>query len=396
MSLTAIPIWGAAIWWVSSAAILFLSFLAALVHPLRKSRGARSENMPPLTAIVPVKFLHAGFEDAQRSLFGQAWDGLEIVIAAAETTSPAIAAVQRIRAEFPGVASRLIQSDCEGAASPKLNNIWPAICQARNDIILTKDSNIRLEPGEIADLVRHLGPTTGLVSTISIATHPDSLASWIETSIINCYHARVLMLADAAGLGFGLGKIMLFRRSDVARAGGFGSLAWALGEDMALSDAVRGLGLHTRLANRVSEQMLGARRFSDFWQRQLRWMVIWRVQIPVVFFADLFGSAVPTAVAGAVAASLFRLPPAAVAAGTLIVWFCVESLLCAAKGWPISLWSPLAFIGREIFTPVLWLRAWTTSEVAWAGARYRVTAKRGSGAFACMEPGSVRQQDAEK
>jgi ceramide glucosyltransferase len=396
VSLAAIPAVAAAIWWVSSAAILLLSFLAALSHPLRKSRAALGKDMPSLTAIVPVKFLHAGFEEAQRSLFAQAHEGLEIVIVAAESASPAIAAVQRIRAEYPGVASRLLQSDCNRAVSPKLNNIWPAICEARNDIILTKDSNIRLEPGEIADLVRHLGPTTGLVSTISIATQPDSFAAWIEASIINCYHARVLMLADAAGLGFGLGKIMLFRRSDLARAGGFGSLAWALGEDMALSGAMHGLGLRTILADCVSDQMLGARRFSDFWQRQLRWMVIWRVQLPAVFFADLLGSAVPTALAGALAANAFRLPPATVAAGTLIVWFCAESLLCAAKGWPISLWSPLAFIGREILTPMLWIRAWTTSDVAWAGAMYRATARRDAGAFSRAESSSSRARDADK
>ena len=359
----------AAIWWACSLTVLVLSFAASLAHPLRRLRKGKRTDYPPVSAIVPVKALHAEFDDALRSLFMQDYPKLEIIVSAAETDSPAVRAVRNIQAEFPQVASRLIHSNCEGAASPKLNTLWPAICEARNDIILTKDSNLRLVPGELAELVCHLRPDAGLVSTISIATAPRSFPAWIEVSILDCYHARVLMLADAAGLGFGLGKIMLFRRSAVMQAGGFERLSWALGEDMALAQAVTSLGLRTVLAGQLSDQPLGARRFSEFWQRQLRWMIVWRVQLPAAFVGDLLGSAIPTAAAGAIAARYFGFDMAAAGTATLIIWFALESILCAAKGWPLSLWSFPAFLAREILTPVLWLRACTTSDVAWAGAR---------------------------
>jgi len=364
----------AAIWWTSSVAVLLLSFAASLFHPLR-SRRKNDNDCAPVTAIVPVKTLHPEFAEAQRSLFAQAYPGLEVIISAAESDSPAIRAARTIQAEFPQITSRFVRSHCELAASPKLNTLWPAICDARSDIILTKDSNLCLEPGELSGLVCHLGSDTGLVSTISIATEPASFPAWIEASIINCYHARVLMLADAAGLGFGLGKIMLFRRSDLMRAGGLDRLAWALGEDMALAQMMTSVGLRTVLADRVSRQPLGTRSFSDFWQRQLRWMIVWRVQLPAAFFGDIMGSAFPTAVAGALAAKSFGFGPAAVGAGTFAIWFALESCLCAARGWPLSPWSLPAFLAREILTPVLWLRALTTRNVVWAGAPCRAGRK---------------------
>jgi ceramide glucosyltransferase len=365
----------AAAWWTCSIAVLLLSFLAALAYPLHKLPSNTPVNSPPLTAIVPIKHLHAGFVEALSSLFQQNYDGLEIIIAAAERESPAIDAARRIQTAFPSVSSRMIHSVCATAASPKLNNLWPALVAANNDLVLTKDSNLCLENGDLQELVRHLAPGTGLVSSISIATHPGSFAAWIEASIINCYHARVLMLADAAGFGFGLGKIMLFRRSDLIRAGGFDRVAWALGEDQALANAIAGLGLRTVLADRVSHQVLGSRRLSEMWQRQLRWMIIWRVQLPAAYFGDLLGSAIPTAVAGALAARAAGFAPMQVAAATLAVWLCVESILCFAKGWPISLWSPFAFLAREILTPLLWLRACTTAEVAWGGTVYSAARK---------------------
>ena len=382
----------AAIWWTCSIAVLVLSFAASLAHPLRARRRGNNNNgeYPPVSAIVPIKTLHAEFDEAQRSLFAQAWPGLEIIISATESDSPAIRAARKIQAEFPEVSSRIIQSHCDRAASPKLNTLWPALCEARNDIILTKDSNLCLEPGELADLVCRLQPDTGLVSTISIATAPRSFPAWIEVSIIDCYHARVLMLADAAGLGFGLGKIMLFRRADVTRAGGLERLTWALGEDMALAQVMASLRLRTVLAPRISHQPLGARSFLDFWQRQLRWMIVWRVQLPAAFVGDVLGSAFPTAAAGAIAAKYFGFDMAAVAAATLAVWFALEAILCAAKGWPLSLWSLPAFIAREILTPIIWLRAWSTRNVTWAGATCQAGHKPWNAATATADTTAAR------
>jgi ceramide glucosyltransferase len=378
-------------WWSCSTAVLLLSFVAALLHRMRHRGPGIASRQTGLTAVVPVKDLHFGFAEAQQSLFSQNYEPLEVLIVSAEPDSPALSATTQVRQRFPEVPSRTIISHCRSAASPKLNNMWPAIFHAENDLVLTKDSNVVLRPGDVAALVECIGADVGLVSAIPIATDPMTFAAWIEASIINCYHARVLMLGAAVGLGFGLGKIMLFRRTDLMRAGGFDCLKWALGEDMAIARAMRQSGLRTVLARRVCHQILGPRSLTEVWQRQLRWMTIWRVQLPAAFLADFLGSAIPTGLAGAAAAPLIGVSPAAALAGTLIAWFGIEFILCVAKRWPISFWSPLAFLAREFFTVALWLRAWMSSEVSWAGTKYRVRgreeppAPKAANAFAARE-----------
>lgn len=320
---------------------------------------------------MPVKALHEGFEEAQRSLLDQAYPEFEVLFATCESQSPALDAVERLRTAYPHATSRTVRSPGGSAASPKLDTLWPALREARNDLVLTKDSNLTLAPGELEEIAGELSPGVGLVSSIPIAREPRTFAAWIETAILNNYHARVLMLADAAGFGFGLGKVMLFRRSDLMRAGGYGALSWALGEDMALARAFHRIGLRTVLAARTSTQTLGARAFADMWQRQLRWMIVWRVQLPIAYVGDLLGSAAPTALAGALAATLLGLPPWLVAGSTFIGWFVLETVLCAVKGWPVAPVSFPAFLAREFLTPLLWLRALTTREVVWGGSLRR-------------------------
>jgi ceramide glucosyltransferase len=370
--------WGALAWFAAALVLLAASFLVALAFP---GRGAAPgvAAAPPLTAIVPIKELDPEFDAAQASLFEQDYPELQIVIASADADSAALRAAKAIMARHPRVAARVVVSQSSRAASPKLNNLWAPIEGAGSDLVLTKDSNTKLGPGDLrafaADLAK---PGVGLVSAIPILTAPGSPAAWAEASLINGCYARMLMLAHALGLGFGVGKIMLFRKSDLDRAGGLASVAWALGEDNALTAAMAGLGLKTRLSDRLVRQSAGERRWREVWNRLLRWKLIWRVQAPLVFVGSLFCSATMTAAAGALAAPLMDLSPWPVAAATLLVWWAAEAILCAIKGWPTSARSPLAFVERELIDLAVWLRALTTSQVAWAGAQCRSAPPSGS------------------
>jgi ceramide glucosyltransferase len=375
------------VWWAAALALLGLSFLATLAFPRPRRAPAEGAPPPPVTAIVPIKELDPGFDVAQASLFEQAYPDLEILIASADAGSPALDAAKAVQLRYGHADSRVVISSISNAASPKLNNLWASIEQARHDVVLTKDSNILLAPGDAERFVRQLQPGVGLVSAITILVEPKSPAAWVETLTINGQHVRILMLARALGMGFGLGKVMLFRRSDLERAGGLRSVAWALGEDSALCDAMSSLGLRTVLADRLILQSVGARPWRDLWNRLVRWKLIWRVQRPAAFAGSLFNSALLAALAGALAAPLFGVAPAVIAAGTLLGWFAVESLMFLLKGWPLSLRSPVAFLQREVMDLLVWLRALTASEVAWAGGRYRFQ-KEGRSALAaeCGQP----------
>lgn len=355
-------------------AALVASFLAALLHV--PGPHAQGDTNRPVTAIVPVKYATPHLEADLASLFAQDYRPLEILIATAEDQSPAIDSARAVAAHHPAIPFRIVKSHGGHAASPKLDNLWEAIGAAAYDLILTIDSNVRLRPDDLSHLVRHHEAGVGLVSTISITRAPQSFPAWVECAIINAYHGRVLMLISALGLGAGCGKIMLFTKSDLARAGGLEALAWAMGEDEAMQQAFEKIGLRTVLSDHTSTQLLGARSWAEIWQRQLRWALIWRVQTPWVLVGDFLLSALPVSLAAALAAARVHMAPALAALETLMFWFVIECLLCLIKGWPLSIWSFPAFVGREILSLAVRLRALTTRQVEWGGARHAVRSER--------------------
>jgi ceramide glucosyltransferase len=362
--------WIAAAWWIAAVGFLVLSIIAAFLQPYVQRRSARGKDLPPLSLVVPVKALDPGFRRAQESLLTQSYPQAELLVSAAEEDSPALAAMRELIAQCPRIPARILRSTGRFAASPKLNNLIEAFRQARHDVIFMKDSNTILAPGDLEAAVRQLTPDVGLVVAVPVATGAQNFAAHVEESIMNGAHARALMTASLLRREIGVGKFMLFRRSDLDRAGGVAALASTVGEDNAMGKALARLGLATVFSHRVVRQELGSRRLTDVYDRQMRWAVIRRDEERAAFLAEPLSFAFPAAIAASVAAPLAGVAPLTAAVATIVGWFALETLLACAKGWGFSLIAPIAFLCREIMLPWVWLNAWLTSRVVWAQGTY--------------------------
>ncbi len=358
-----------AIWWSVAVALFCASLGCGLAQPLVQRRRATRKDRPPISAIIPIKLLDPGFETAQASMFAQDYPAYEVLIGVAEHESPALDAARRIAASHPEVSCRFLRSAGTAAVSPKLNNLAPPLAAARHDLVFAKDSNITLDPGAMDAFVHNFTDGVGLVVGVPVAVRAKNFAGRIEAYSING-HARILLGASALGHGFGVGKAMLFRRCDLARAGGIEVLSDTLAEDTAISRELARQGLRTVFSHRTVAQETGARSFAQIYERQLRWSVIRRKNERLTFPMEPLASPLPAAVAGAFAAPLVSYPSWFGFSLTLLLWFCAETGFSLCKGWEVSPWSPLAFLGREILALVAWLRAFTTHEVVWAEVRF--------------------------
>jgi ceramide glucosyltransferase len=374
-----------AVWWSAATAFFCATLGLGLAQPFVQRRRATREDRPPISAIIPIKLLDPGFVAAQSSMFAHDYPAYEVLIGAVEQESPALDAARRIAASYPEVSCRFLRSAGTAAVSPKLNNLAPSLAAARHDLVFTKDSNITLDPGTMAAFVQNFTQGVGLVVGVPVAVRARNFAGRIEAFLING-HARLLLAASALGIGFGVGKAMLFRRSDLAKAGGIAAISDTLAEDTAISIVLARQGLKTVFSHRTAAQETGARTFREIYERQLRWSIVRRKHERVTFPLEPMASPLPAAVAGALAAPLVSYPAWLGFSLTLLLWFCAETCFALCKGWEVSRWSPLTFLGREILTLVAWLRAFTTHDVVWAQVRF--DARQGARAPSC-EPAAL-------
>jgi ceramide glucosyltransferase len=358
-----------AVWWCLAVAFFCATIAAGLAQPLVQRRRAARPDQPPVSVILPVKLINPGFEAAQTSAFEQDYPSYEVLISAAEAESAALEKMRQIAATHPKTPSRFFRSDGKQAVSPKLDNIAAPLAAARHDLVLTKDSNIAFDRSTLAAFVQNLASSVGLVVAVPVAVRARNFAGRIEAYLLNG-HARLLLAASFIGVGYGVGKTMLFRQSDLGRIGGISVMRDSLAEDTALSRALLRQGLKTMFAHQTVAQEIGPRSFAEIYLRQLRWSIIRRQNERFTFPLEPLASPLMAALAAALAAPLAAFPAGYAFALTLLLWFCAETGFAFCKGWEISLWSPLAFLGREILALVSWLHAFTTHEVVWAQVRF--------------------------
>jgi ceramide glucosyltransferase len=376
------------VYWAVAITLLLVSVAATIAQPWLCERRATRKDQPPVSIVLPVKLLEDGFARAQESALKQDYPRFEVIASSIDPgPAEAAAAMRALFARFPNAPSRILKSTTKFAKSPKVDNLYAPFTQAENDVIFMKDANIVLEPDALAQHLRQLTDDVGLVCAIPYAARAENLAAHVEAAIMNGPHARMLFLASALGQGYGVGKIMLFRRGDFLRAGGFEAIAHTVGEDNAMAKAMKRIGLRTVFSHRPVRQELGKRSFHDVHHRQLRWSVIRRGDELFSFLAEPICQALPAIAAAAAASPLVGLSPLTGAAATFLPWFVLETLLSFVKGWQISWAAPAIFLCREGVMLAVWLNAWVTSRVVWA--KDTLDARAAAGALA---PPAVKKE----
>ena len=359
-------------YWVVSLTARLLTVASVFVHQhLRRTHMLR-QDQPPVSVVIPVKQLEPDAGANASSVFRQSYPVFEVLVSAAEETSPAIEIHRKIAGQFPEIESRFLTGNPRFTLNPKVSNLGPAIVDARFDLILIKDSNIRLPADQLARLVQNLTPEVGLVCSIPIAISPRGFPAEIECIAMNAYGPPPLLASSIVRLGNCLGKVMLFRRQDFYRAGGVAAIASTFGDDSALGKKMARLGLRTVYTTTHVCQWIGRRSFQEVWDRQLRWMMIRHAEAPLAFYLEPFVGGAFTALISILGAPSVGAPWWFLAAATVVIWRVLDAIVLIGKGWGWSRLSLIAGLCWDMIVPIVWFCAWFARSVRWGGAEIKI------------------------
>jgi ceramide glucosyltransferase len=382
------PILAAASFCLAATSIHLASIVIAV---FRLRRDARRElptrqGLPPVSLVRPLCGLDNYAADTLRSTFELDYPHCEILFCVASATDPVIPLIKTLMVQHEGAAARLLVGDERVSPNPKLNNVLKGWRAARHEWIVLADSNVLMPRDYIQRLFASWGADTGLVASPPIGSQPQGIWAELECAFLNTYQARWQYIADAFGLGFAQGKTMLWRRTDLERAGGIEALAKEVAEDAASTKIVRGAGRKVRLVDRPFAQPLGYRTATDVWNRQLRWARLRRASFFVYFLPEaLSGGVLPMIALGFIAPAVgLPIAPSVILLGTL--WYGGEMLLAVVAGWHLSPRYPFCCLARDLLLPVLFVKALGRDDFVWRGNEMQVERLRPREMMALMRP----------
>src|SRR5271168_2882009 len=233
-----------------------------------------------VTLLKPVKGvderMYAGF----RSHCLQEYAGpFEILFGVTSLDDPAVAEVDRLRAEFPGVEIRLVVCPQRLGASGKVSNLAQMLPQARYEHVVINDSDILVSPRYLERVMRgfwservgmvtapYIGQTAAGVTGATVWARLEALG--ISTDFMaGVLTARWL----EGGIRFGLGSTLAMTKTALAKAGGLEALVDALADDYEMGYRISQAGYLVELCPEVVETSVPAYDFKGFWEHQVGW-----------------------------------------------------------------------------------------------------------------------------
>ena len=198
----------------------------------------------------------------------------EVIVSIAEADDPALPIVRRVIDRNPNVAWKLVigGNPALERGNRKIARLIAAMPRATGDILFISDSNVRVEPDDVARTVAAFDdPRTGCVSNLFTGAGARSFGASIESLHLLSFVAPGAVIAASAGVPCVVGKSMAIRRDVLQAIGGFDAFARVLAEDQAIGLAVRDAGCDVVLSPVVVRNVVVRRTLRQALDRQIRW-----------------------------------------------------------------------------------------------------------------------------
>lgn len=347
----------------------------------RHSRSSAQHDFsftPPASILKPVRGLDREAYENFASFCRMDYPEYEIVFAVHDADDPVIPVIEKVQRDFPGRSIRLLTDVPQLGANRKVNNLCKLAAEAKHDLLVFSDSDVRVQPGYLRAVAAPFAdPHVGAVTAFFRGLSPGGLAAEFEALVLSTETVPNALVAGKieGKVQFAFGWTMATTKRYLAAVGGFESMVNYHSDDFELGNRIAAKGLRIELMKDPVWMVFPRETMGEYLRHELRWAIGLRNVRPAGYVGLLFTFGLPWALLAAAVA-----PSLAVAAGYLGAYYLLRLFLVWVVGvWGLndpvtrrSLWAvPL----RDAINFGVWLAGFFSSKIRWRGAEYRV--KRG-------------------
>ena len=363
---------------ISLAGSLYMLLAANVAARFMSVRMSTANERPSVTLLKPLHFDSPGLEEDLATFLAQDYAApVQIVFGVQSVNDPAIAVVNHLKGQHPGVDIELVVDTRSYGHNAKISNLINMAERARNDIVIVSDSDISVTANWLSNVVGALlQPGVGAVTCPY--TGLGGASAWSTLAAMGTSYDFLPSVLFGTWWGMAnacLGSTIALRRATLAQIGGFEAFRDLLADDYEIGRAVRQRGMRISVLPLAVSHRCTEQSAVDLFRHELRWNRTIRVLRPFEHMGTIVTYPFPLALAalallgGGLTGIAVLL--AAVSA-RIVLKTAVERAFntCAGPLWLLPI--------RDIISFAVFLLSFLGQQVAWRGARFQV---RPSGAM---------------
>ncbi len=352
--------------------LVALQGVAVWLHTRRAPRPRTTA--PRMSILKPLCGADDGLADNIDVFAALAYPAFEVLLGVRDAADAAWPTAQAAARRHPGRVRAILQRG-EPGLNPKVNQLVTLAAEARGDVLVVSDSNVRPPADYLDEIAAGLeDASVGLVTHLISSSGEDTWGSTFDAlHLATAIGPGVIGAKTVLGKNIVVGKSMAVRRADLVAIGGFERVKDVLAEDYVFGNLVKeALGKRVAIARSPIYQVTERRSATEFVARYLRWSVIHRKSVPApLYWGELLLNPVALAAVGV------GVAPSAAGLGLFGAVATAKVLLDAAsaarlRAEPFSRGAYLAIPVKDVLVGLAWAAGLVSSRVRWRGRRFRV------------------------
>jgi len=310
--------------------------------------------------------------DCLRSFCNQNYPEYQIVFGVRHADDPAVAVVDRLRAEFPERDIVLVCDEAVHGSNLKISNLINMMSACRHDLLVLSDSDVEIGRDGLRAIVDPMARDAGIgaVSCLYTGRATAGLVSRLGEMTINGWIVpSVLLDKSINNIDCAMGAVLLLRRAALDSIGGFASVADHLADDEEIGNQMTQAGWRVHLSHYTVTTMVDETNLIDLIRHEIRWaQTVW-VTRPLDHVLSVATCLLP------IYLLQLCLAPSIVGASAVGLYLVLRLMLVSVLNRrvsfarPMSLWLvPL----RECLCFVVWAASMTSRKIVWRGQPFRL------------------------
>jgi ceramide glucosyltransferase len=372
-----------------SALFFTLLLLLGLWRLRCQPRAPSPPEWPALALLRPCEGSEPGLLENLRRSVTAAYPGpRRVLLLLPSRGDPAYAVAATVAAEVPAdprCTVEVVVTSPRREDNRKVAQLAAGLRACREPVIVTIDSDVRLEDGDLPALIAALlapsgGPRTAAAFASPVEIAPRTPWDRASAALVGGSPQNFMALYGLTRLLGGVtamaGALCALHREPLLEVGGFDGVRRYLGEDYELSRRLRARGYSVALSPEPARCTDGGRGARAVLLRVVRWMTVVRAQRPLLLITyPLFVAATPLLL---LAALIHRTPLLSLFALLLLA---TRALLCDGLRRAHGLRRPpgrallhalVEVLAAEALLLFAFVGACLTRSVRWRGHRFRV------------------------
>jgi len=376
------------VWEAIRAAVLlvalapFAYYIVAIIAARRffakRANPPANDFTPPVSILKPIYGLDREAYENYASFCRQDYPEFEILFCVSDDRDPAVPVIQKIIVDFPERSIRLLVGSEALGASDKVNKLCRMVREARHEIVIVTDSDVRVDPGflrAIAGAFRD--PEVGGVTCLYRGLTDGSFAAGLEAMGNSTdFAAGVLVNWLGGKIDFMLGAIMATTKKNLAEIGGFEALADYFCDDFELGNRIAKKGHPIELSTFPVSIVYPRETLAEAFRHQVRWNLSIRYSRGAGHLGLIFTQGLPWTILAALVA-----PSATIALAYVAAYVVLRSEMARNVGvWGMqdrALRAKLVLLPvRDVFAFVVWLASFFPQRIRWRDKEFYVRNRR--------------------